>query len=390
MTKRLRKKIIILLMVVYCVSFAFIAAAYNYSYYRNGYSTVREDLYSHYRILAETDEDNPVNVGGIHVVSKDDDGNLSLYRERLSDTEEAELIETAEYILTTKQKSGRIGHWQYENSVYGGQLLIAFCDVTEEIDGMKNLVATTVVVGLLTVFLWYLFVFRFSKFLVRPLETAMEKQKEFMLSAGHELKTPLTVIRSSLDVMRQDGMESKYLDFAIDETDRMSGLVTEILEVSRLEEGSGDNVKKEKIDLSAAVRGGTLPFEAPAFEKGVEITVDIEEGIEINGDKSRMERLTGIFVDNAIKHTEKGGQIRVILERTGGRIILTVANQGEEIPAEDREKIFEKFYRVDKSRNREEGRYGLGLSIAAAIAFDHGGKITVNCEDGWTYFMFSL
>jgi len=133
-----------------------------------------------------------------------------------------------------------------------------------------------------------------------------------------------------------------------------------------------------------------LPFESIAFEKNIKLTFAIAEGISAYGNEVQLGQVATILIDNAISHTAAEGAIKVELKRSRGTAILQVANTGEAIPADKREKIFERFYRLDKARSRESNHYGLGLSIAKAIITEHKGKISVDCANGWTTFTVTL
>ncbi len=393
MVASIRKKIVLLLILVFVTAVVLIIGAFNYSYFNSSYSSVKNAIYSHYRMLAENTGNNLRNPKGIHVVKVDDDGTLSIYKEGLPEQDKEDILTVAQGILATRENSGIWEHYQYENLVTDGQFLVAYMDISDEQNKVNSMVIRSFAIGGIAMAVWVLFTIWFSELLVHPMKLAMEKQREFMLMAGHELKTPITVISSSLELLKKNGIEDRYLDYAIEENSKMTTLVEEIVEISGIESNGGSLESKrnfQKSDLAECVKGGVLPFEASAFEKGVELNLSAREGIMIRVDESQIERLVGVLTDNAIKHTQKGDRVEVSLYEENGRAVLCVANQGEEIPVEEREKIFDRFYRVDKARNREEGRYGLGLFIASGIAKNHGAELTVDCRGGWTYFRFMM
>ena len=131
-------------------------------------------------------------------------------------------------------------------------------------------------------------------------------------------------------------------------------------------------------------------FESMAYEKGVEMSSYITDNIALNANKEDIEHIVSTLVDNAIKHTNKDGKVIVYLEKDKNNIVLEVKNEGEEIPIKERDKIFERFYRIDKSRNRKEKRYGLGLAIAKSTVEKYNGKIEVDCKDGYTIFTVAI
>ena len=224
--------------------------------------------------------------------------------------------------------------------------------------------------------------------IIKPAQEAFDRQKEFIADASHELKTPLAVIMASSDEIAVDENNSKYIDNIKYESDRMSKLISGLLDLSKLEEGvSKDSYKEE--NLSKIVEKTALVFEGVAFEQGVQIETEVEDDISLKCSKEEIEKLVSTIIDNAIKHSEKDTSVVVKLYK-GNKTVLKVINTGEPIKPGDEEKIFERFYRADKSRNRSDNRYGLGLAIAKRIVTNHGGTIKVSSEDGKTTFKISF
>ena len=151
-------------------------------------------------------------------------------------------------------------------------------------------------------------------------------------------------------------------------------------------ENTNNNVKKEKFNLSEEINMVVAMFESMAYEKKVKIKSKVAENIDFIGNKEDIKHVVSVPIDNAIRHTKEDGEVILELEKEKGNIVIQVKNQGEPIPEDEREKIFERFYRIDKSRNRKEKRYGLGLAIAKSIVNQYKGKIDVNCKDGYTTF----
>lgn len=222
-----------------------------------------------------------------------------------------------------------------------------------------------------------------TKYLTKPVIETFDKQKQFIADASHELKTPLSVIMASTETYEVD-KDKKWLNNIKNETDRMNELVTNLLDLSKLE--NNNNYIYNKENLSKIINRVVLTFESLAYENNVAIKTKIEDNIIFNCDQSSIKQLIGILLDNAIKHSYKNKEILIALTNKNNDIILKVTNFGEEIPEKSYEKIFERFYREDKSRNRESNRYGLGLAIAKGIVTNHKGRISVKSKDNLTTF----
>ena len=223
--------------------------------------------------------------------------------------------------------------------------------------------------------------------IVAPLEESYQKQKQFISDAGHELKTPIAVISANAEMLGRECGESKWLSNINFENERMAGLVSQLLELARTEQTMP---VMDEVDFSQTVTGGILPFESVAFEHGLTLDCDIEEGLRLSGNVGQLGQLVSILVDNAIFHAAPETAVTVSLKRERRSAVLSVANEGGEIPPEQREQIFERFYRRDRARSGGSGRYGLGLAIAKAIVLAHKGNISVTCKEGITKFSVSI
>lgn len=246
--------------------------------------------------------------------------------------------------------------------------------------------AVLLVIGMMISFVvaWFL-----SKWLVKPVQEAFEKQKAFISDAGHELKTPITVINANIDTMEMENGDNKHIHYIKDEIMKMSTLVQNLLTLARVE---NTEIKTEfaEFNLSKAVLNATLPFESVAFEHGLSLQEEVQEELLMCGNEGQMKQVVAILIDNAIKHAKEGSAITVSLQKEKNKHLLKVHNFGESIDETEREKIFEKFYRGDKSRNRDAGRYGLGLAIAKNIVDLHHGKIWVHSQEGETCFYVNV
>jgi len=228
-----------------------------------------------------------------------------------------------------------------------------------------------------------------TKRIVKPVNEAFIRQKQFIYDASHELKTPIAIISASAEMLEKNPKEKKWLDNIKTENNRMNKLVISLLDLSK-SENIKENEVYTNVNLSKAIKNKALTFESLIYENSLELDVDVANDIMFNCNEDRIKELLSILMDNAIRYSLPNSQITVKLSKEKNNIYLSVKNKGKEIPISEREKIFERFYRLDKSRNRNDNRYGIGLSIAKNIVINHNGTISVNCKDGYTTFIVNF
>lgn len=290
-----------------------------------------------------------------------------------------ELLKSYAYeIIKGNEKTGRIKSLTYLKSAKSGYTLVAFIDNAIMQGGMATVFRNTLIFGGISV----VAVFAISLFLARrivaPLEESFRKQKQFISDAGHELKTPVSVVSANAELLCREIGENQWLSNIRYENERMGNLVKQLLTLAKTENVS---VQTERLDFSRIVSGEILPFESVAFEQEVNLISDITNGIYVDGDSGRLKQLVSILIDNAIRHSKSGSEVRAILKSDHGYAKLSVINDGKEIPPEQQKQIFERFYRIDTARS-DDGHFGLGLAIAKAITDSHKGKIGISCHNG--------
>lgn len=215
--------------------------------------------------------------------------------------------------------------------------------------------------------------------IVKPFSENYEKQKQFITDAGHELKTPLTIIDADAEILEMDIGENEWLRDIQAQTERLALLTNNLITLSRIEE----QPKTEKISfpISDIIEEGVEAFQTLARTHNLSLSAQIQPMLSMIGDEKSMRQLITIFLDNAIKYTNDGGCIEVTLKKQKNSIILSIFNTTDYLPKEDLKHIFDRFYRADKSRNSSTGGHGLGLSIAAASVSAHKGKISATTQD---------
>lgn len=273
------------------------------------------------------------------------------------------------------------------NFKYGESLILI------DTSNIRNYLLSSLFISLIVLILFESLVYhickKITKWITDPAKDAFLKQKEFIADASHELKTPLAVITLSTDCIDITKKNEKYINNIKTESERMNNLITKLLDLSKSE--NKDNRELYSLnDLSKIVTKRVLVFESLAYENKVSIESDIEENIIFKCNKNDIDEVISILIDNAIKHSYKDSTIKVHLYKEKNNIILDITNTGDEIPNEELTRIFERFYRSDKSRNRDTNRYGLGLAIAKNIINNHTGEIKVFSKNNLTTFKVIL
>lgn len=330
----------------------------------------------------------------IFAVETDETGTILTLREGPGATIDQE---TAQALVNTAlARSSDQGDIPGENLSYlfrteNGRRFCAFADNQIVSVTIKNQLLTSLLICALALTGFYLISRFLAKLSLRPVERAWEQQRQFVADASHELKTPITVILANTGIVLAHPDDSireqaKWIDYIQDEAVRMKALVDDLLFLAKSDAARLPS-HPTQVRLDQLVTGSLLPFESVAFEAGVTLSEEVTPGISIQGDEAQLRRLVVILLDNAVKYAGENGTVTVRLSRVQDRPQLSVHNTGPAIPPEHLPHLFERFYRSDAARDRTQGGYGLGLSIAKSVVEGHGGKISVTSthEDGTTF-----
>lgn len=300
-----------------------------------------------------------------------------------NDLIEAEITKIANNILT-KEENYKIGNLYFEKYSYSKkENILTIVDNKIVRERLLSNLTTSLIIFISIEIIIILISLKLTKWLIKPVDESFQKQKQFIEDASHELKTPITVILANAEMIEPTKDNKKWLDNIKSETERMSKLVYDLLSLARLEK---DSQEFTTINLSNLLEKAILPLESLMFENDIKLEYHLDDSINYSCHPDQIKQLLVILLDNAIKHSTKKGKIIVNLKNIKNEIIIEVKNKGKAIPQSDYERIFERFYRGDSSRNRDSNRYGLGLAIAKKIVLNHNGKISVSCADGYTTF----
>ncbi len=225
---------------------------------------------------------------------------------------------------------------------------------------------------------------------IKPVSESYEKQKEFISNASHELKMPITVISATTELIEKKNGTDRLLNCIQVQSQKMSRLVNEMLELTRLSGSDKQSVIFNTFDISRTVQNAVLYFESVAFEENKQLLSDIQENLCIKGSQNKIDELVGILLDNAIKYSDEQAQIKISLYSKNDAVILTCDNPCENFSKDDIPYLFDRFYRADKSHSGEKEGFGLGLSIAKEIVSLHGGTINADYKNNVVIFNIKL
>lgn len=300
--------------------------------------------------------------------------------------EEERLQGYAASILKSGKTRGVKGNLLYYTAQKQGYRVVLFMDNTIVQEKMTLLMRNTLIFGSISMIALFFLSKWLAKKIVAPLEQSYHKQRQFISDAGHELKTPVSVVSANAELLERELGENRWLANIRYENERMGSLVKQLLALAKTE---NVEIQKECLAFSRLVSGEVLPFETVAYEKRALLRSEIEDGIFVEGEGQKLRQLVAILVDNAIDHADGEREVLVRLKAEHGAAKLCVINDGREIPKEQRAHLFERFYRADEARS-DDGHFGLGLAIAKAIVDAHKGKISVECAEGKVIFQVTL
>ena len=311
------------------------------------------------------------------------DGSLTrLDLDNLASLTQDEAAALAEDVYASGREKGFAGEYRYRRAACDGEIMLVFLNCERELATFRGFLYASIgisLAGTLTVFLLLLLI---SGRIVRPIAESYEKQKRFITDAGHELKTPITIIRADADVLGSelDG-ENEWITDIRRQTGRLAELTEELIYLSKMEEENAA-LQMQDLSLSELVDETAQSFQALALSKGKRFSASVAPDLNVNGDEKALAKLVSILLDNAMKYSPEGGTVALRLDQSGRNARLTVKNSTLPMEKGSADRLFERFAREDRSRSSESGGFGLGLAIAKAVTEAHRGRIHAESEDG--------
>ena len=323
-------------------------------------------------------------LGAIYFVVREDVfGKLrTVDTSHISSVSTEEAMQYIDQVSKIENGTGNLGRFKYMIMPTVGNLgkTYIFLDVTKQISNVWQVAFLSVGVGVLCWITMFLLTILLSKKAIKPIAANMERQKQFVTDAGHEIKTPLAIIMANTDAMELHYGENKYSKNIKNQVFRLKDLTQDLLALAKMEE---DPEKKiiEKFCISVLVEDSISQFEQGMFVKGIKLQKSIQPEVSIVSDKEKVQRLVSILMDNATKYASEKGSIEIYLSIVNKQVQLVIANTAENLEKLEPQKMFDRFYRGDDARTQKSGGYGIGLSAAKAIVEALKGSISVQIKD---------
>jgi len=307
-------------------------------------------------------------------VTIDKNGNpTSSETDRILSVDSIEAREYARKAVKSGKTNGRIDDFIYKRTDSTDDIsTLTFLDISDSNQNIKQVMFFSAGIGLFSWLLMFLVVSLLSERAMKPVAENLEKQKQFITDAGHEIKTPLASIKANAEAMEMINGENKWTKNILSSTDKLSSLVQELLELSRNEENA-ETLEIESVNLSDLALKAVDSYTEYAISSGKTISAEIQPDIKVKSNAKHIEKILEILLENAIKYSAPEGRIKLILTREKHQNLIAVTNRVEKLPECEPEKLFDRFYRADSSRNSEG--FGIGLSSARATATMLGGEI---------------
>ncbi len=389
MLKKIRWRFIqtaMLAFLIVILSLLCLVNVWNYASVTNGQDNILQSLYQAKKdgisgntpleVIDQYSNEVPYMIRFFSVEYSDD---IEVFQEYIASLSEKEAIEYGDTIKAKNKNNGYYKGYRYLKVLDDDNTIILFLNSEREVVMMKSLLLITLIIALVSLFIVFCLITFFSKYAIAPYLKNVERQKQFITNASHELKTPLTSICTSGEVLKMEYENNEWIDNILFQSNKLSKLISSLVILSRLDEEE-PFLKKEIFSISDALWEVLYSFKTIAQGQNKNIIISIEDNLTFNGDKDLFQQCISILLDNALKYSCDNGNIEVCANKKGKKIEIIVSNDYDgQIKEIDR--LFERFYRDDTSHSNSISGSGIGLSIAKAIVDRLNGDISVlQCE----------
>lgn len=285
--------------------------------------------------------------------------------------------------LQTGEERGFLDSFRYAKTDEGELVRITFLDCGRKLDAFHRFLTTSILMAAAGFFLVFLVIAFFAGRIIRPIAESHEKQKRFITDAGHEIKTPLTIINANVDLLEMDIGKNECLQDIQQQTKRLAALTNDLVYLARMEEAE-HTLPMIEFPVSEVVEETAASFKTLSQVQEKTFLCEVQPLLSMRGNDKAIAQLVSVLMDNALKYSPAGGSVSLHFARKNKTLLLTVTNTTvTPVTKEALSRVFDRFYRTDPSRNSETGGHGIGLSLAKAIVASHGGKIAAEApEDG--------
>ncbi len=395
MIRKLRWKLTAITMVLLTIVLTGIMVFAHYSFTSGLRESSMQTLQAAADAMGRLQRPGEVDMGGVgqcFLLERQKDGTLvAVGPEQFNLSDEQELLALLEKAKAAKETSGVLQDEQlrFLRVDAGPETKYVFMDISGELQTISRMNWSYAAIYITGLIVFFAISVLLAGWAVRPVEQAWNQQRQFVADASHELKTPLTVILTNAELLREPDCEKEpFAENILTMSRQMRGLVEELLEQARVDSAK-QMPERNPVDMSKLAEDAVLPFEPVYYEAGRRLDSQIQPGITVSGSADQLRRVVDILLDNGCKYSSPGGTVLLRLTKQQRSCMLSVTSPGVELTEQQREDIFKRFYRIDEARKMNHS-YGLGLSIAKGIVERHKGKIWAQSESGYNTFYVCL